>query len=191
MNNTQTARIVYYGIYHPHPDNIKIKHIIDNSDIVVVFDHGVHWNPKHVGEFRKDMTTLLSAYVDTNLTMVAWQQTSSQHNPTEEGGHWYPGANLDAGCQPRDDVDILGYHMHDIVNASNAVNLTLLNAMDSRFHEQPRSTNELIVLPYREYTRPLHYMHSSNLDCTHYCSTPYVWLPIWRSLRVGMERALS
>jgi len=180
----QTARIVYYAMYRPAFDNLEVKRIIDNSDIVV-FDHGLHWCPIVVGEFRRDTTTLLRAYVDSNLTMVAWRQTSSQHFPTV-GGHWIPGAKWT--CGKMDQNDTLGYHWLDMVNASKVVGLPIVNAMDADFQEQPRSTNELVFLPYREYTAPLHYMHAE--DCSHYCSTPYIWLPIWRSLRFGMDRAV-
>ena len=24
-------------------------------------------------------------------------------------------------------------------------------------------------------------------DCTHYCSTPFLWAPLWRSVRLGVE----
>jgi hypothetical protein len=181
----RTARIVFYAIYRPDLDNFEVKRIIDNSDIVV-FDHGLHWHPRDGGEFRRDTTTLLQAYVDCNLTMVAWRQTSSQHFPTF-GGHWYPEANEQV-CGKMDQNDTLGYHWRDMLNASKVVGLSIVNAMDADIQRQPRLKNELVFLPYREYTAPLHYMHTT--DCSHYCSTPYIWMPIWRGLRLGLDRAV-
>jgi hypothetical protein len=44
-------------------------------------------------------------------------------------------------------------------------------------------------LPFFNLTAQLHYLHPS--ECTHYCSTPYLWMPIWRSLRLAMDRQWS
>jgi hypothetical protein len=49
--------------------------------------------------------------------------------------------------------------------------------------------NELIYLPYRGYAVPLHYIHPG--ECTHYCHHPHIWLPIWRSLRIAMDRTVK
>jgi hypothetical protein len=51
------------------------------------------------------------------------------------------------------------------------------------------SPRELVVIPYYEYTVGLWGMHP--LECTHYCSSPVIYLPVWKSLRVAMDRQFS
>jgi hypothetical protein len=45
---------------------------------------------------------------------------------------------------------------------------------------------ELVILPFRKFTHDLHYAHGT--ECTHYCSSPHLWLPVWRALRLSMDR---
>jgi hypothetical protein len=47
---------------------------------------------------------------------------------------------------------------------------------------------ELVILPQRQFLLPLHDLHSSDgQDCTHFCSSPDLFLPAWRSLRIAMD----
>jgi hypothetical protein len=51
--------------------------------------------------------------------------------------------------------------------------------------------NELVVLPYYGFTSDQYTMHPFRgdwQDCTHYCSSPFLYMPIWRSLRLAMDR---
>jgi hypothetical protein len=57
---------------------------------------------------------------------------------------------------------------------------------------------EVVVLPYFNFTSQHHGMHPKGgdkeddfQDCTHYCSSPYVYYPLWRSLRLAMERQFT
>ena len=51
---------------------------------------------------------------------------------------------------------------------------------------------EVVVLPYYYFTAAQYTMHpylSEDVqDCTHYCSSPFLYLPLWRSLRFAMDR---
>lgn len=49
----------------------------------------------------------------------------------------------------------------------------------------------LFVLPFTKYTRSLHYLHPGGSDCTHICYTPFVWMPMWRSLRRILDSVAS
>ena len=60
---------------------------------------------------------------------------------------------------------------------------------ENSFLDEPVENNELVFLPFREYTLPLHYLHPT--ECSHYCHTPFLWLPIWRNLRIAMDRAIN
>lgn len=48
----------------------------------------------------------------------------------------------------------------------------------------------VVMLPFFDFTSTLHDFHPSNQDCTHYCYNPYMWWPLWRSLRITMDKSL-
>ena len=51
-----------------------------------------------------------------------------------------------------------------------------------------KKPKELIILPYLNYTSVHHELHGLGNDCTHYCGSPFLYQPIWRSLRLAMDR---
>ena len=60
-------------------------------------------------------------------------------------------------------------------------------SLESQHHPRtPRDTKELVILPFYNFTAPLYDLHPG--ECTHFCSTPFLWMPIWRSLRLAMDR---
>jgi hypothetical protein len=54
-----------------------------------------------------------------------------------------------------------------------------------------RRRDKIVVLPFFDFTTTLHKYHPLNQDCTHFCYSPYLWWPLWRSLRIAMEEGLS
>ena len=56
---------------------------------------------------------------------------------------------------------------------------------DQKYDDNKR---EMVILPFREYTAELHFLHPfDGIDCTHFCYTPLMWTPLWRSLRIAMD----
>jgi hypothetical protein len=51
----------------------------------------------------------------------------------------------------------------------------------------------LLYIPYRKYTSGLVHLHNPNNpeDCTHFCHTPYLWMPIWHHLNRGMQKFVA
>lgn len=145
------------------------------------------------------------------LKLVAWRQTSAQHYNTT-GGHYADEANFTGPCvvHPSEDSNGDGYRLDLMKQAANASNFTFLNVLDPNFFNivPPRRNNnynnnnanknpedddnnnidELVLLPYRQYTDPLSYFHPN--ECSHYCHDPHLWLPIWRTLRIAMDRTV-
>lgn len=186
LPSQKMAYINHYGIYKPDPDpsNQEVEEeILSNSDIVI-FDHGLHWN--EVTTFSSDMSNYLSRFVGSNLKLLAWRETSSQHFGSD-GGH-YSEEGLNNKCKPMVKGKN-GFRAGVMQMAAESVGLNWKNVLDRNFSSQPVQPNELIFLPFREYTIPLHYLHPE--ECTHYCHTPYLWLPLWRNIRIALERALS
>jgi hypothetical protein len=187
-NTSNIFSYTHWGVYRPQRDkqNSEMKkHVISSSDIVV-FDHGLHWKPFEKQLFLEDMKDYLVAYKDTNLTLVAWRETSAQHFDS-------PGGHYGVGKKSTECVPIIegqqGHHEPLMRQATSAAGLMWKSVLDANFSYQKWQPNELVFFPYRDYTVPLYYLHPD--ECTHFCHTPFVWLPIWRSLRVAMDRSLQ
>ncbi|CAB9524637.1 expressed unknown protein [Seminavis robusta] len=71
-------------------------------------------------------------------------------------------------------------------NGRSAINKELVQQNATSLH--PRK--ELLVLPYYNFTAPHYDQHppEKEADCTHYCPSPFLFLPLWRSLRIVMDR---
>ena len=193
-----SAIIRYYAIYRPLEDMVDEKNMIMANNDILVFDHGLHYGSFEDGgaQFLSEMTTLVNALagntflnetednlqpeVDvqrqsngkSRLKIVAWRETTAQHYDTA-GGDYHPDANF-TYCAPIKMADWRRPLMDQILNITGV-------AFPQQFD----------ILPFHEYTSHLHDLHSSNGDdCSHYCSTPSLWLPLWRTLRLAIDSAL-
>ncbi|CAJ1935031.1 unnamed protein product [Cylindrotheca closterium] len=185
--NMKTATFNHFGMYRPDPSNLDLKEIILPHSDIVIFDHGLHWKPKEQARFAEAMTRYLQGFQDANLTMLAWRETSAQHIDSD-GGHY----GLEAkskNCVPIHPDHQAGYRMPIMQQAAENAGLQWRSLAEPDFSAQDKETNEIVFLPFRDYTVPLHYLHPN--ECTHYCHTPYLWLPLWRSLRIALDRAVA
>jgi len=82
-----------------------------------------------------------------------------------------------------------GYPRNVMRKATEATNnFTWVDASDPNFLHTPLATSgrELVFLPYRDYTKEITYLHYD--ECTHYGSNPFLWQPIWRNVRLALQR---
>jgi hypothetical protein len=209
-NISGTVTISFYFMYRPYISDIR-EFLLQHD--VIVFDHGLHWTPREPDLYQFDMTTLLSTYKNSKkLKLVAWRQTTAQHFDTP-GGFYFRMAsssnNNNNNCTAINTTTMDGTYYYDkeigpnfyydfMKKAIAASNMTLLDASDPNFllnipvssrSNKDSSTNEIVVLPYNEFTIPLHYLHP--YECTHYCHHPHLWLPVWRWLRIALERTVA
>lgn len=192
-DTTATAYIRYYEVYRPSEtdDNDQVKKFIIQTSDIVVFDHGLHWQmPDELVAYRVAMTKYLRGFVEDakNLTLLAWRETSAQHFDAQ-GGHFQKKTK----CFPMRNVSDHGdggFRLPLMRQAAHDAGLSWKSTLDANFSSSPEAENqsELVLLPFRGYTVPLHYFHPG--ECTHYCHTPYLWLPIWRALRIALDRAV-
>lgn len=177
----------HYGMYRPGGNTEVKDHIMDTSDIVI-FYFGLHWTPLEEGDFGHAMTNFLKAANGKNVTVLAWRETSAQHFDAP-GGHYGLERGTADKCVPIDANNSNGrnFRWPSMQQAAHDAGLIWKNPLDANFGDDGDNRNELIVLPFRNYTAPLHYLHPG--ECTHYCHTPYLWLPIWQALRIAMDRA--
>jgi hypothetical protein len=66
-------------VYRPPQDFDRIRPIVQNSDILV-FDHGLHWNPGQGGEFQEAMEQLLSSGAKSSNPVQSLQQTDTMED---------------------------------------------------------------------------------------------------------------
>ena len=117
---------------------------------------------------------------------VGWRETAIQQAANQSGHR----------------LVVAGPHMPPLPTPTHAMNNnsrrhgTSTNnssaGKDNNMTQQHTQTQpEIVVLPYFNFTSHLHTLHpvqDNFQDCTHYCSSPFIYYPIWRSLRFAMER---
>lgn len=173
--NNATAVIQYFSVFRSLDDMAEIREILQHSD-VVVFDFGLHFKPSsELPLFHQVVQNLYKA--KPSSTMLVWRETSAQHFDTP-GGHFIDQrtqcAPIQSGIKP--------VRRSVVANATNG-HLKLLNEWTS--------TDDVLLLEYRNFTSGLHHLHNPGTqDCTHFCSTPFLWMPIWHGLRLGIQKAV-
>ena len=52
---------------------------------------------------------------------------------------------------------------------------------------------EVTLVPFYDFTSMLHESHHAldDGDCTHFCYTPHIYYPVWRHLRIALDRLTS
>ena len=208
ISSTKKVTFRYYRAYRP---TAYLLNITLRENDVLVFDHGLHYPAnrarsqliaefRHLLEFSRD-------FQDRRVKLLVWRETTAQHFADNPGGYFLRSMTNEKSCAPINEnftaaaypgkslsADLLktlskGYPMHDYrKTAQQTSNITWLDISDPEFHNIPRSQDqqELVFLPYRDYTKELPTLHHS--ECTHYCANPFIWQPIWRGIRLAMER---
>jgi hypothetical protein len=207
VSNSKTVTVRFYRAYRPTA--YLLNRTLRENDILV-FDHGLHYPANRAQRnFQHDMSYLLKSARDQSnrVKLLAWRETTAQHFDLP-GGYYLRGmTDADRPCVPSNEnftaaayqgkqlspqlLEILSnaYPASDFISvAQKTANITWLDVSDPNFLNTPplQYSKEIVFLPYRDYTKALHHMHDR--ECTHYCANPFIWQPIWRSLRLAMQR---
>jgi hypothetical protein len=161
------------------------EEVIPHSDIVV-FDHGVHWTLNEKNIFARDMLRYLKGFRDSNLTLLAWRETSAQHFDSP-GGHYFKRIQ-NKPCVPITSSKE-AFRRPIMEQSARDAGFKWKNILDKNFSETSVEREELVFLPFRKYTVPLDWLHPH--ECTHYCHSPFLWVQVWRNLRIALDRALG
>ena len=129
-------------------------------------------------------------YQDEPIDMATTTTTTNNNNnnhtnddDTPVSRDWRKTVLYGAAQRAKYTVDVVGPHRH---------------------HHQPppppqttssrSSRRHVTVLPFADFTKALHGLHpyeeaggGKGGDCTHYCSTPFVYYPLWRSIRMALQ----
>lgn len=140
--------------------------------------------------------------------LMVFRETSAQHFPTGE----YVPRKLKRGSRPTKDGtkhnnnssssypcvplpaddSSLGWRDRIVQEAAEMAGFvpitahpTLSSLASSSNMTNSRWDSSLYILPFAQFSAKFHDLHPG--ECTHFCSTPFLWYPLWRSLRLAME----
>lgn len=196
-SSSSTTTIRYFEFYRP--EVVSIQKLIQQYKIdILVFDHGLHYVAKRDMERFKNETMAMLHSLQMNVPLLIWRETSAQHF-LATGGHYYGGVtkqpNAVCTATKASEISSTSTHLNTMLDALQSLNNpSWSHAFTSDPHflsSKPDKDKELIIIPFRQYTIPMHNLHPSTTDCTHYCHTPYLWLPLWRSLRLSLDRMMN
>jgi hypothetical protein len=158
---------------------------------VVMLNFGLHWNWPDRPDYETSMTALFNTTKAGNISLLAFQEVSAQHfNAT--AGEWASTSNTCVSLPTENRTlmssDRFQWRQHVLHASAVQAGYKVVVATDvSLPRPKPKGgDDELVILPFYNFTVPLFDLHPN--ECTHYCSTPFLWMTIWRSLRVAMDR---
>jgi hypothetical protein len=199
----------------------SLKEILDTSDILIVnFGLHFSWTKRHKFQLRMQQfwETLGSYNASHRLALLAFRETTAQHFDAQggdyhlakeqEGSTMSNGSNVMKRCVPMKWGPMAGWSNIVAEAEATKAGFQVLRTNNGYYHhDQPvMSINmttaafprgELAILPFFNFTSEHYDLHpladegDDTADCTHYCSTPYLWMPLWRSLRLALERKLE
>jgi hypothetical protein len=202
------ATIKFFFQYKPRSVyNDSIIPILEGRTDILLYNFGLHWTlasrQTYKRKMMKTMTVLKQHAVGSGkISLVAFRETNAQHFDTPLGE--YAGATRPFNCTPLITTNpLFGWRNHDILDAANKSGFTSLVVDPSgknplppsprllRQHSDDNKDDEIpfFVLPFTEFTSQFHDLHPN--ECSHYCSTPHLWNPLWRSLRLAMDRTFG
>jgi hypothetical protein len=181
--------------------NESIIPILEGGTDILFFNFGLHWPRKNRQTYTELMLTTMTALKQHavgsgKVSLFAFRETSAQHFDTPLGD--WPKPQPLYNCTPLDTTSpLFGWRNRDIMDAANKSGFTSFVVDPSgktplpprRLLRDGNKDDEIVpffVLPFTEFTSEFDDLHPT--ECTHYCSTPHLWNPLWRSLRLAMDR---
>jgi len=212
--NQNQRTVVLKFFFNYKPPRCKVDPVVTNGTDILVFNFGLHYEYDPSGLYAHRIScfleTLQSLISEGNISLVAFRETSAQHyNNTWIGGGEYKG-RTDDKCVPTtiqttDDATFgwrdrvftkaaqeIGYRVHlaHPRSSPDEIKKQAITKVDIATNTSTSGTSihtsDIFILPFANFSSNFHELHKAN-ECTHYCSTPYLWYPIWRSLRLSME----
>lgn len=182
---------------------------------VVVMGFGLHWwnGPDVAGEFVdhrqegyvKNLVEVLEQIrAQGRVQLLVHRETSAQHFDGDGGGYEFwmnkPQSSPAPECKRFSMNDASVYwRERSMQRIAELLGMTVTPAgpnMPPLPPNQPSSNlTEIVSLPYFHFTAGFPLMHPKNyapgetmMDCTHFCGSPFMYYPLWRSLRFAIDR---
>lgn len=207
---TQTkVTIKFIHSYFLH--NMPWSAIFNNTDIIIT-NHGLHYGINATRKRLSPNSYLEGIHRAFSLwnsfsvlpRLLIFRETSSQHFPSDSGEYflWDKSKDPEVGCSQHADTTYLGWREAIVKQAAKEHGFDILSpdlisksSIESKMFLKNQS-KRLGWLPFLNLIAELHFMHGTEnwdgaQDCSHYCQSPYLWWPTWRSLRILMEFTFS
>jgi hypothetical protein len=208
LQENKHATIKFFFQYKPRLTVEKIYNesiipILEGGTDILFFNFGLHWRRiEDSAAYKVNMLTTMTALKQHavgsgKISLVAFRETSAQHFDTPLGEF---NGTAPYNCTPLNTTNpLFGWRDRAILDAANKSGFTPVVVDPSGktplpplrlplHHSDDNKDGEIpfFVLPFNEFTSQFHDLHPH--ECSHYCSTPHIWNPLWRSLRLTMDR---
>jgi hypothetical protein len=180
-----------YPFMYPHEED----YVATVGDILII-NFGLHWNFEaktynfHRSHYRKSYGQfILQLRRKGNFTLLMHRETTAQHFDALAGDFSLRSANASSRCVPVEyDANVSAWRERMVEQATKkALNKYVRIEPPLPPISRNKKRPELLVIPYYNFTALHHHMHPST-ECSHYCSSPFIYYPLWRSLRLAMDR---
>lgn len=197
----ESVKMKFFQVYKlPFQYALEMEEVVNSGDVLML-GWGLHWNSNDT----RNPNSLPSAYISsltdflnfvqhnhTRPQLVVHREGSAQHFDAPAGDFyaWQSKPNAKLECQPISyDATLTNWREKTVQIAANKAGYQYTTAGP---HMPPpvTTTPELVVLPFFNYTSHHHNQHpkEKESDCTHYCPSPFLYLPLWRSFRLTLDR---
>jgi hypothetical protein len=167
----------------------EIIQLTSNYDVLVM-NFGLHWSWRTRPKYRVVMADVFDATRSGSVQLLAFRETGAQHF-NAVAGEWEIGSKT-FSCDPWPEGSLSSkqflWRERAVIRNAAKSGYRIVVADESLPSAGPKrgSEKELVILPFYNFTIPLFDLHPG--ECTHFCSTPFLWMPVWRSLRLAMDR---
>jgi hypothetical protein len=166
---------------------------------VLVLGFGLHWGwgrgniTGPYGDYVNEVANILRKVRNaSHVQLVVHRETSAQHFDAPTGDFSMKTLNSSKMCMPTDfDDRHVWWRENAFKQAAADANYSYVVAGPD-MPPKNSSTPRVVVAPWFNFTGQHHQMHpfkkaTSKQDCTHYCASPFLYLPVWRGLRIAMD----
>jgi hypothetical protein len=170
---------------------------INQAGGILLFNFGLHDDKGDFLDLENCMRPFLANLkANSTFSLVVFRETTAQHFDTPSGMYLLVDRRS-SSCTALEWTEDVGRRDQAVRNAAMAVGYDPVSPTESSYFGD---RNKMVVLPFHNYTAELHgghpidHGHYNNItqgECTHFCSTPLLWVPLWRTLRITMDTALS
>lgn len=187
---------------------------------ILVFSMGLHWvydyNPQSrkknkwtrdsFGRQLKDFFNLIRE--GNRVQLLIHRETTATHFEANGGDYSLARRNHpnfdQSACVPLYDHlgNVSKWREPIVRQAAQAANYTVVKTTGSSSNRVPPSPQtspnpELYVVPFYDFTASHWTFHPhregprAHLDCSHYCSSPFLFQPVWSGVRWAMDRVFG
>ena len=194
----EVVHIQMIFIYSVPFDTYEETEEINQDGGILWFNFGLHDFQQDWPQFQTLMTSFFATLQENaTYSLLLFCETTAQHFDIPNGMYSYHGHRSQT-CTPLEWTDTVGKRDRTVLAAAQAAGYHIVSPNNVSLGKL-----QLVSMPYHNFTAQLHDSHPSVQDsnslfhndsvgeCTHYCSSPLLWVPLWRTLRIALDTAYS